>query len=323
MQSCARPVCGPAIARHPPLERRPVARGRQGVVLLLLLATLLLDAGCLVRRIRIVRKGAPPAARLLTVSLEDLVDRLKSWDQQIRTINATVDMEPSLGTVNKGDIEELKDVRAFVLIRKPNWFRMIGLYPIVRNRAFDMVSDGIQFRIYFPVRNKFVMGRNRVEKPSPKKLENIRPQHIFDALVVRPPGPDEIPVLENHTDEAEAAYILHILRYAGGRAGEGRLLLDRNLWFDRATLRLARQVIFDARGDIVTDARYEDYHTDKNGLTFPRQFTIARPIDEYGVKLTVKKLDLNAPLEDAKFELKPPPGVEVIQLSTDGDANHP
>lgn len=276
----------------------------------LLLAILVVNSGCLVRRIRIVRKGAPPAARLLTVSLEDLLQRLNAWDQQVRTINATVDLEPSLGTVNKSEITELKDLRAFVLIRKPNWIRMIGLYPIVRNRAFDMVSDGMDFKIYFPARNQFVVGKNRLEKPSPKKLENIRPQHIFDALVVRPPAAGEEAVLENDTDEINASYILHILRQE-----KGRLVLDRNLSFHRINLRLARQVIFDDHGDIVTDARYEDYQTEK-GLSFPRRFVISRPLDEYGVKLTVKKLELNAALDDEKFALTPPPGTELINISS-------
>lgn len=278
-------------------------------LLAILLATVMLNSACIVRRWRVQRRNQPQASQLATASLTELLTKLNAWDQQIKTINATVNLEPSLGSVNKGEIEEYKDVRAFVLIRKPSMFRMIGLYPVVRNRAFDMVTDGAQFKIHFPARNRLVTGVNRVEKPSAKKLENIRPQHIFDALVVRPPGEGEIPVLENRTDEDDAYYIVHILK----RRGEV-LVLDRNLWFERANLRLVRQVILDSRGDILTDARYEDYKTD-NGVAFPHRFVISRPQDEYGVKLSVQKVDLNKLLDDEKFALETPPGTEVVKMA--------
>lgn len=275
----------------------------------LLLAVTLLNTACIVRRFRVQRKDNVPPTQLQNATLDDLLFRLHNWDQQIKTINATVDLEPSLGSVNKGEIAEYQDVRAFVMIRKPSMFRMIGLFPVVRNRAFDMVTDGADFKIYFPTRNKLVTGNNRVQKPSAKKLENIRPQHIFDALVIRPPGEGEYPVLENHTDENVAYYIVHVMR----RDGE-RMFLDRNLWFERGHLRLARQVIFDGHGDIVTDARYEDFKNE-DGVSFPHTFIISRPQDEYGVRLVVQKVDLNKLLDDSKFALEAPAGTEVVNLS--------
>jgi len=236
------------------------------------------------------------------------VAKVRVWDQQLRTINATVNLEPSVGSVNKGEIDEYKEIRAFLLIRKPAMFRFIGLLPVVGNRVFDMVTDGKEFKVHFPTKNKLVVGKNNMERPSTKKLENIRPQHLFDALVVRPISTDERAVLENHTDEAEASYIIHVL------AGRGaNLLLARNLWFDRVGLHLSRQVIFDAKGDIVTDARYEDYKV-SHGVPFPHTITIMRPMDEYGVKLTVQKLELNRELDDDKFFLTIPPGTEVMDL---------
>jgi len=282
----------------------------------ILLAVVLLNSACIVRRWRVQRKNQPQTVQLATATLDELLSRLRAWDQQVKTINATVDLEPSLGSVNKGEIQEYKDVRAFVMIRKPSMFRMIGLYPVVRNRAFDMVTDGAEFKIYFPARNKLVTGVNRVEKPSAKKLENIRPQHIFDALVVRPPEEGESPVLENRTDEDEANYIVHILR----RRGDA-LILGRSLWFERVGLRLVRQVIFDEHGDIVTDARYEDYKND-SGVSFPHRFVISRPKDEYGVRLSIQKVDLNKLLDDTKFALETPPGTEVVHVRED-EKQHP
>ena len=39
---------------------------------------------------------------------------------------------------------------------------MIGLFPIVRNKAFDMVSDGTEFKLSIPAKNKFYVGHNNV-----------------------------------------------------------------------------------------------------------------------------------------------------------------
>jgi len=273
-----------------------------------LLVAVVLGSGCIARKLHISRRGAPPSGQLAIASLEDLVGKIRAWDQQVHTINATVTLEPSVGSVNKGEIEEYKDVRAFVMIRKPGMFRLIGLLPVVGTRIFDMVTDGKDFKIHFPTKNRMVVGVNQMEKPSAKKMENIRPQHLFDALVVKPIGAGDRPVLENQTDENEANYIVHVLQGTGTN-----LKLARNLWFERAGLRLVREVIFDANGDIVTDARYEDYK-DHRGIAFPQVISIMRPKDEYGVKLTIKKLDLNKELDDDKFALAPPRGVEVLDL---------
>ncbi len=79
---------------------------------------------------------------------------------------------------------------------------MIGLMPIVRNKAFDMVSDGQGFKLWIPPKNRFVVGRNDVETSNPTQpLENLRPQYIYDALLLRRIDPqNEIAVMENDTE---------------------------------------------------------------------------------------------------------------------------
>ena len=284
-------------------------RSPRPILFALLLVVLLLLPGCLVRKLRVERPGIDSSAKLQTASLQQLVEQLRVREEQIRTINATVDLEPSIGSVLKGEISELQEVRGFVLIRKPQMIRMIGLYPVVRNRAFDMVSDGDRFKLYVPAKDKFIVGKNRMDKPSARPLENLRPQHIFEALVVRAPRYEEQVVLENDTDELHANYILHFLTEQNGR-----LLLTRNIWFDRVHLRLVRQQIFDKQGDIISDTRYNDYQ-DFQGISFPKSFVIMRPKADYGVKLKVKKLQLNAPLGDDKFVLTRPHGAKLHDLS--------
>jgi outer membrane lipoprotein-sorting protein len=276
---------------------------------LLLVLAVVFGSGCIVRKLRISRRGASPTAQLATASLEDLTGQIAALDKVVQTINATADLAPSIGSVNKGEISEYQDLRAFVLISKPNMFRIIGQAPVVRSLVFDMTTDSTKFEIYFPTRNKLVTGLNKMERPSANKLENIRPQHLFDALVVHPVGQGDRAVLENRTDETDASYIVHILRGTGQN-----LKLARNLWFERVGLRLTRQVIFDPKGDIVSDARYDDYKP-VQGVSFPHSITITRPADEYGIKLTVEKVELNKEIADEKFVLTPPAGTETFDMT--------
>ena len=48
--------------------------------------------------------------------------------------------------------------------------RLIGLLPVVRTPAFNMVSDGQTFKLWIPPRNRFVEGRNDVPTRDPKTL---------------------------------------------------------------------------------------------------------------------------------------------------------
>jgi len=64
------------------------------------------------------------------------------------------------GRSEKRKVTDYKEIRGYVLARKPAMLRMKGLMPVVRTTAFDMVSDGKEFKLWIPPRNKFVMGAN-------------------------------------------------------------------------------------------------------------------------------------------------------------------
>ncbi len=226
--------------------------------------------------------------------------------EAIRDFTATVDMVPALGSAEKSRITEYKDVRAYILFRKPAFIRLIGLYPVVRNKAFDMVSNGADFRLYVPAKNRFLVGKNEIATPSANKLENLRPQHFLDALLVRPVAKPADVLMENFTDEENAFYILHEVT----RNGHGQLQLARTIWFSRLDLKLNRQLIFDETGNILTDARYSHWE-EYDGVPFPKQIDINRPRDEYAVVITLVKMDVNKGVEPDKFVLEQPEGTTL------------
>ena len=164
--------------------------------LVLFLAVLPLT-GCLFHSRKVERRLS--TAPLQTATQQQLVDAINAQAAKIQSMQATVDIDTSVGGVNKGRVTDYKEIRGYVLARKPAMLRMIGLMPIVRNRAFDMVSDGKEFKLWIPPKNRFVTGRNDVETANPKQpLESIRPQNLYEAILIREIDPNnEIAVLEN------------------------------------------------------------------------------------------------------------------------------
>ena len=138
-------------------------------------------------------------APLKESSQSALIDSINQQAQKIQSLQATVDIDTSVGGAKKGHVTDYKEIRGYVLARKPAMLHMIGLLPIVRTTAFDMVSDGQQFKLWIPPKNRFVVGRNDVQTHnSDQPMESIRPQEIYDALLIRPIDPEhEIAVLEN------------------------------------------------------------------------------------------------------------------------------
>lgn len=264
-------------------------------------------SSCLARRRLITRRGSSGKnVALLMADRAILAGEIARQYDIINDFNATVDMTPALGSAEKSHITEYKDVRAYILFRKPAQIRLVGLFPVVRNKAFDMVSDGLSFKLYLPTRSRFITGRNSVEQPSQNKLENLRPQHFVDAMLVRPIDPDAKVLFENYTDEDNAYYILHEVQEAPG----GELRLARTIWFNRLDLSIARQLIFDDGGNILTDARYSDWHAYDN-VGFPKHVEINRPRDEYGVVIDIVKMDVNKGVSEDRFTLDQPAGTQL------------
>ncbi|MBI4442451.1 MAG: hypothetical protein HY649_03645 [Acidobacteria bacterium] len=284
-----------------------VVRSRRGAVLALAMIFLSL-AGCAVqRRERLPSLASTPVWQKAT--LEQLLEKIRAQETFIQTLEATVELQPSVTRLRTEEVLYYRDVRAFILVRKPAFLRMIGQAPVVRNTLFDMASDGETFRLYIPSRNRFIMGKSQGGRRSESPLENLRPQHILDALLWRAPAEGEQAVLEAAQEGDKAFYVVHVLR----RSGAQQLLLARNFWFERRNLSLERLQIFDEDGEAVTDVRYADYAV-FSGLAYARHILIDRPRDQFGLSLSVSQLQWNEPLPDDKFHLERPAGADFINL---------
>jgi len=260
-------------------------------------------------------------ADLQSATLSELVERVNHDAEQIKTLKATVEIAASTGGQKKGKITDYTEIHGFVLVREPDMLRVIGLVPVVRNTLFDMVSDGKNFQLLIPAKNKVIMGGNKVTKPSSNELQNLRPDAFFDSLLLHKIGPDEIAFLhvgkqrvrdlKTKKEAEQPNYVVNILRKKSENDSEW--YLSRAIYFDRVDLQMYRQVVFDELGQTVTEADYANFST-FDGIPYPALIDIKRPIEEIELKLTISKLTINKPLPDETFELKVPPGTQVQKV---------
>lgn len=287
-------------------------------LLLFLTAATFPLSGCLFRTRTVERRLSDRP--LKSASQQELIEYVNAQAAKIQSMQATVDIDASAGDPKNGRITDYKEIRGYVLARKPAMLRMKGLLPLVRNTAFDMVSDGREFKLWIPPKNKFVVGLNDGDNYQPdKRLENMRPQYIYDAVLMPEIGQDEIAVLENGYETVLDAkkhqieqpnYALAVIR-----KGPQGWYLSRKIEFSRTDLLPRRQRIYDLQGNVATDAHYQDYK-DYAGTTFPSKIQIERPREDYDIALSMVKLELNRALTDEQFALEQPPGAEVVHLDS-------
>lgn len=246
-----------------------------------------------------------------TASLEDLIQGVNQTAQKIQTLKLTVIYQLTGGSINTGEISNYRETDGFILARRPGWIRLIGL--AFKVKVFDMVSDGKQFRIHVPPKNKFILGRNDEEIKGRKDVPiNLRPQHIFQALIIDPVTAEndrDMRVLEEDQEGKHKYYVLSII----GPAKEGVGALIRKIWIDRFDLRLVRQKLYDS-GRMVSDIAYREFKNFEGG-DYPSVIDFTRPQEDYSLRIRISKAATNETLSDQQFVLEQPDGTEQVDLA--------
>ena len=266
------------------------------------------------------QQTVPPSERPVAkdATREELLEKYNAIASGVNTVNSTVELKTTAGSKYSGLIQEYHEVKAFLLASRPANVRMIGQAPVIGKTIFDMASDGNEFRVWLPTKNKFLVGEVALERTSEKPLENLRPQHLLDALLWQEIRKEETVLLEEFNDENARYYVLTELR--GGRSTE----IYRKIWFDRADLSIARLQFFGPRGVLLSDVRYSNWQplTDvplpASGPTqFPRTVHIDRPHDDYKLDIQVSKVVVNGELEATRFQLAQPAGAELVRVTAE------
>jgi hypothetical protein len=201
---------------------------------------------------------------------------------------------------------------------------------VIGTTVFDMASDGDVFQVSIPSKKKFLVGAVAAERASSKPIENLRPQHLLDALLWPEIRKEESVTLREFNDENTRYYILTVLR--GGYQVE----VLREVWFDRSDLQVKRMQTFGPKGVLLSDVRLGDWQPSdvviaQNGSaapstgapSFPRTIRIERPHDDYKLDLQVTKVTLNEEIPAERFKLEQPAGEELVPVGETPEKKQP
>jgi hypothetical protein len=280
-----------------------------------------------VRNTRVTPSASRPVAK--QASQQELLDRYNLMAQGVNTINATVQLKLTAGSQYSGVIEEYHEVKAFLLAKRPSAIRMIGQVPVIGTTVFDMASNGTSFEVWIPSKNKFLTGAVAIERQSEKPVENLRPQHLLDALLWPPIRKEEAVLFEEYNDDTGRYYVLTLVR--GGYQTE----IFRKVWFDRSNLQVSRLEDFAPKGVLLSDAHFSAWEpvapaassvtastaavpVQRNAVDqFPRMIRIDRPRDDYRLDLQIMKISLNEELPADRFILEQPAGSQLLRVGED------
>ncbi len=292
-----------------------------------------LAGGCAASHTTVLKPGRAPAA-VQSATREQLIERYNTQANAVQTLNAGVAMKLTSGSAYSGVIEQYHEVNGFLLAAKPASIRVIGQAPVIAKNIFDMVSDGQTFEISIPSKHKYVVGPVNVARQSAKPIENLRPQHLIEALLWAPIAADATVLIEESSESNVRYYVLTIIRAAAGAsaecaAGATNFEIVKKVWFERGGLQVSRVETYERGGAVGSDVRYSDWQPAGGAagnsagaavaaVSYPREIDIVRPGEDYQLAIHINKLTLNEPIPGDRFTLKQPPGSDLVRISEDG-----
>ena len=269
-----------------------------------------------------VEKLLTPLSEANTAQLISQVNNLTG----VRSIHGKVDIQfEDTSFATSGIAEKYRAADGSITLQRPAKVYLVVQGPLAMGDVAQMTSDGEHFRIAIlkgdEKYRRFVSGTNATtygkldgngedastkgkpnnEAQAVKALSNLRPQHLTDALLVRPIDSHAAGVMyaqseffQSEKDPANPGsgkrvargyYLLEELQ----TAGDGVVRLVRRFWFDRVNgVRLARLQTFDEKGALITDVTYgaiTKFGTEGN-VQMPVQVSVTRPQDHYKISIT-------------------------------------
>jgi hypothetical protein len=258
-----------------------------------------------------------------------------------------------------GIAEKYKSADGDVVVQRPANIFMKVQVPVIKSDVAQMTSDGTIFRVAIlqdggdGKNKKFVLGTNnadysllqekfnktdldngKVIKQNVNAFANLRPQHFTEAMLVRPIDTQNYSYLTSTITQEEVdfellkrksplAWVLrgYYLLDEFRKEADGSLKISRRFWFDRVDrIRLARQQIFDEKGEIESDIVYGQEGTlGETGeySNLPLQVVVTRPKEKYKMKLTYQtpeSVTIGKTYPTDAFVLKNTWGLEEVDL---------
>jgi outer membrane lipoprotein-sorting protein len=290
--------------------------------LIFLVACLAFLSGCLTSTKTVVKPANAPVPSK-NASKPELIDQFNQLANSIHSLNLTVTIRLTAGSAYTGTIEQYHEINGFILADKPSRIRVIGQVPVVGKNIFDMESDGETFHIFIPSKNQFLEGPAKLERPSAKPIENLRPQHLLDAIFWRQIPKDSPVLLEETSVPPSNFYVLTVIRPAAARGDHTTdWEIDRKIWFDRADLNVSRIDTYDHAGKPEAIVHLSDWDMFGN-VRYPKQIALDRPQNDYQLQLGVLKVTANENIAPDRFALAQPPGTDLVRVGQENSGDPP
>jgi hypothetical protein len=287
------------------------------LVLALLLCLVTQPACNIVKKSVEVEKLLTPLAEADTPQLITMVNKLV----EAKSIRAKVDIQfEDTSFATSGVAEKYRTADGEIIVQRPGKVYLIVRAPFVASDIAQMTSDGEHFRIAIfrgdEKYKRFVRGTNSAayakldgtndtatsgksknEAQTVKALSNLRPQHLTDAVLIRPIDTHAQGLVyarseffQSEKDPASKKRIVRGYYFLDElqTQGEGSARLLRRFWFNRVSaVQFARVQTFDDDGVLTTDVVYSDFKpVGEQNVTLPTKISLTRPQDHYEISLT-------------------------------------
>lgn len=291
--------------------------------ILLLALAVLFASGCNIVK---TESTAPTLLKTENASQAELMTEVNRF-ASVKSMRAKMDLKFEDNSFAQfGSKEVYRSADGEVVVQRPASIYLKVQVPVIKSDVAQMTSDGEKFRVAIlqdggsGKYKKFVIGTNNADysklqqdlnssngeatgelKQNVNAFANLRPQHFTDAMLVRPTDEKYVyahsttyQIEEDITQKKKSPLRLvnrgYYLLDEFARSESGELKIIRRFWFDRVGgIRLARQQIFDAKGEIASDITYgrEGKLTDTSDYTrLPLQILVTRPQEKYSMRLT-------------------------------------
>ncbi len=291
---------------------------------------------------RLVKVSDTSIPRLLTpvaeADFQQLLAQLKPFTglQSLRTSRVTLRfIEPLLE-------ERWRDAEAILVLQRPDKIRLVIQVPVAKSRVAEMVSEANHFKVaVYREQPRFLMGTNdadytrwreKLGKERQSALANARPFHFTDALLMRPLRVgeagytygleeqllEETQVLPGNKKTAKVWRSFYVISELE-TSSSGQARTRRRFWFDRNDkLQLAKQQLFNERGELVTEVSYSAYQklNGEQSELWPSVVLVSRPHDGYAARFTFsnESFEVNPDLPATAFVLENKENLPVLDL---------
>jgi uncharacterized protein YceK len=329
---------------------------KRSPLLLLFLSFILFLGGC--SSIVKEKTSTPKLLKTENATADVLLNEVNRF-ARVASMRAKMDLKfEDNSFAESGIAEKYKSADGEVVVQRPANILLKVQVPILKSDVAQMTSNGTQFRVAILQDGgdgrykKFVMGTNeadysllqeqvrrtdldngKVIKQNVNAFSNLRPQHFTDAMLVRPIDPENNSYLTSTILQEEVDFTLpqksplrwvmrgYYLLDEMKKEADGTLKVARRFWFDRVGgIRLARQQIFDERGEIESDIVYgQEGSLGANGdyNNLPLRISVTRPKEKYKMRLTYQTpeaVSIGKTYPATAFELKNEWNLEEVDL---------